>query len=123
MSRGIVVGVVVWALVTLIMRLWSGVLLPRSSFEFLKAFLLAVPVAGSLAIVLRLFVCPRGEVERFALGLAVPGLLLGAATLFAFGDVFPDATPLARGHYGTLMLWGYGLILAIFLLSVEGPKR
>jgi hypothetical protein len=122
MRFGLVYGIGLWALLTLAFKLIVDGDIVVLSAETLR---IVLPVFGAvLAVIisfaLRIYL-PPNEATRTGLRLAIPGLILGSATLLAFGR-FVARPSMEHGIvYAVFLLWTYGLILtAVALFCDDG---
>ncbi len=124
MRRGLIYGIGLWAGLTLGFKLVVDGDIIRFGGAALR---IALPVAGAIlaliiAFSLRIRLTPY-EATRTGLSLAIPGMILGAATLLALGRLM--ARPLMEHGivYAVFILWTYGLLLiAVVLFCDGGPE-
>ncbi len=121
MRRGLIIGIVGWLADIALFRLIGHRLMAHD--VFLTTYFVSGVLSVLAALVLCRFVCEEGKVARFGAGLAVPGLIGGAAAVLSFSAVFPNITAERADEFAALMLWGYGLLLASVLLFGERVVR
>ena len=112
MRRFVWIGLVVWLVATLAVRL-AGEHLFRSRSGALWALLFAVT---ALVIAVPVFQLARSLPTREAslravVLLVLPGMLLDAGTVFWVRSVFPNLPDSAGTPFASLLLWAYGIAL------------
>jgi hypothetical protein len=120
MRRFVWVGLAVWFLATLAIRLWGQyVFRTRSAAEWALLFgVTAVVIAVPISLLVRRL--PTGEAGlRAAVLVALPGLLLDTGIVLWFRSVFPNLPEMAGMPFAALLLWAY----AIALLAGVWPRR
>lgn len=111
MLRWIVIGVVVWATATIVLRLTDIFALPPGlSWRWVMWALAAVPLLGG-ACWLALRARAREDRMLVAIGIVAPGMAADAIVTLFYADVFPLADPGSASAFGALMLWGYAVVL------------
>lgn len=118
-------GLVIWALATLIMRL-VGQLFFSPGAELLL-LLLYVVTAPAMLLLVRALLGWRGVTGlwrlRATLLLALPGMLLDAPVVHFLADWLPNIPAAMAGAYGAWLLWAYALALLAALLPERLPFR
>lgn len=120
MRRFVWIGLALWLLATLAIRLWGQyVFRTRSAAEWALLFgVTAVVIAVPISLLVRRL--PTGEAGlRAAVLVALPGLLLDTGIVLWFRSVFPDLPEMAGMPFAALLLWAY----AIALLAGVWPRR
>jgi hypothetical protein len=120
MRRFVWIGLAVWLLATLAIRLWGqSVFRARSAAEWTLLFgLTAVAIAAPISLLVRGM--PTREAGlRAAVFVVLPGMLLDTGSVLRFRSVFPNLPEEARMPFAALLLWAY----AIALLAGAWPRR
>lgn len=122
MRFALVYGIGLWALLSLGFKLIVDgdlVVLSADSLRIMLPAMGAV-LAVIVAVALRISLPPE-DATRAGLRLAIPGLILGSATLLAFGR-FVARPSMEHGIvYAVFLLWTYGLVLtAVTLICDDG---
>jgi hypothetical protein len=120
MRRFVWIGLALWLLATLAIRLWGQyVFRTRSAAEWALLFgVTAVVIAVPISLLVRRL--PTGEAGlRAAVLVALPGLLLDTGIVLWFRSVFPNLPEMAGMPFAALLLWAY----AIALLAGVWPRR
>lgn len=121
MRRGLIYGIGLWAALTLGFKLIVDGEIIRFSASTLRVLLPVLGGAVAVVIPIALRISnPPYEATRTGLSIAIPGMILGAATLLAFGRLI--ARPMMEHGivYAVFMLWTYGLLLAAIALFCDG---
>ena len=121
MRRGLIYGIGLWAALTLGFKLLVDGDIIRFGGSTLRILLPIVGGAVALVIPLALRIgLPPYEATRAGISIAIPGLILGAATLLAFGRLI--ARPMMEHGivYAVFMLWTYGLLLVFIAFFCDG---
>lgn len=124
MRRGLIYGIVLWAALTLAFKLIVDGDIVRLSGSSLRIILPLIGAGLSLIVGLGLRIAyPPYDATRTGISMAVPGMILGCATLLAFGH-FVARPSMEHGIvYAIFLLWTYGLILtAVALFCDEGAR-
>lgn len=121
MRRGLIAGIVGLILLTVIFRMTGGMLFAR--FSLLSLLAVSGVISAVLSLILCRFVCQPGKMTRFGAGLAIPGLLGGAAAVVAFATIFPEIPSDRADDFAAIVLWANGIILASVLLFGEKVVR
>jgi hypothetical protein len=123
MRRGLIYGIGLWALLTLGFKAVVDGMIIGFSPDTLRVLLplTGVFLALGIAFFLRVSYAPQ-EATRTGISLAIPGLILGAATLLAFGQLI--AQPLMEHGivYALFLLWTYGLLLTAVALFCDDVR-
>lgn len=121
MLRGLIHGIVLWAALSLVFKLVIDGDLVAFSAGTIRALLpsFSVLLATAIALGLRISRTPF-EAMRTGLHLAIPGMILGSATLLMFGRLIAQPSMEHGIVYAVFMLWTYGLILAGIALFCDG---
>lgn len=120
MRRFVWIGLAVWLLATLAIRLW-GQSVFRAGSTTKWAFLFGVTAVG-IAVPISLLVrsLPTREAGlRAAVLVVLPGMLLDTGSVLWFRAVFPNLPEMAGIQFAGLLLWAY----AIALLAGAWPRR
>lgn len=120
MQRFVWIGLAVWLLATLAIRLWGQhVFRTRSAAEWALLFgVTAVVIAVPISLMVRRL--PTREAGLRAAVLVVqPGLLLDTGSILWFRSVFPNLPESVGMPFAALLLWAY----AIALLAGARPRR
>jgi hypothetical protein len=120
MRRFVWIGLAVWLLATLAIRLWGQtVFRTRSAAEWALLFgLTAVAIVVPISLLVRRL--PTREAGlRAAVLVVLPGLLLDTGSVLWFRTVFPNLPETAGMPFAALLLWAY----AIALLAGVWPRR
>ena len=120
MRRYIGIGLAVWLLATLAIRLWGQIVFHTGSTT--KWALLFGVTAVGIAVPISLLVrsLPTREAGLRAVALiALPGMLLDTGSVLWFRSVFPNLPEMAGMPFAALLLWAY----AIALLAGAWPRR
>jgi Family of unknown function (DUF5367) len=120
----VVVGVLIWFLATVVLRLWGHTFFivenPLSMGGVFLLVLIGLPVFTH-----QLFqwkkVLPHQRRDA-AICLVIPGMLLDVPTTYFFAQVYPNMLPSADGAFGAWLLWGYALVLITGLMTGR-PSR
>ncbi len=120
MRRFVWIGLAVWLLATLVVRLWGqSVFRSGSTAKWALLFgLTAVAIAVPISVLARRL--PTREAGlRAAVLIVLPGLLLDTGSVLWFRSVFPNLPEMAGMPFAALLLWAY----AIALLAGVWPRR
>jgi hypothetical protein len=120
MRRFVWIGLAVWLLATLAIRLCGQtVFRTGSAAEWALLFgLTAVAIAVPISLLVRRL--PTHEAGlRAAVLVVLPGLLLDTGSVLWFRSVFPNLPETAGMPFAALLLWAY----AIALLAGVWPRR
>ena len=120
MRRFVWIGLAVWLLATLAIRLWGqAVFRTRSAAEWALLFgVTAVAIAVPISLLVRSL--PTREAGlRAAVLVVLPGLLLDTGSVLWFRSFFPNLFEVAGMPFAALLLWAY----AIALLAGVWPRR
>ena len=120
MRRFVWIGLAVWLLATLAIRLW-GQSVFRSGSTTKWAFLFGVTAVG-IAVPISLLVrsLPTREAGlRAAVLVVLPGMLFDTGSVLWLRFVFPNLPEMAGMPFAALLLWAY----AIALLAGVWPRR
>jgi hypothetical protein len=123
MRRGLIVGILGWLAASVLFRLFGHLVLVGPGVPYAVALVVGGISAGALALLLARLFCEPGKTARFAAGVVIPGLLGDAAVTMAFARVFPALPPEFDGLFAAMMLWGYGVILAVLILFGDKVVR
>jgi hypothetical protein len=120
MRRFVWIGLAVWLLATLAIRLWGqSVFRTRSAAEFALLFgVTAVVIAVPISLLVRRLPTREAGLRAVAL-IALPGMLLDTGSVLWFRSVFPNLPEMAGMPFAALLLWAY----AIALLAGAWPRR
>lgn len=123
MGRGLLYGVVLWAILSLCFKLIVDGDVIHLSATQLRVVLPMIGVGAAVIVALATVISPAPgyDATRFGLGLAVPGLILGAAALLVFGRLVARPSLEHGVVYAILLLWTYGLILSAVALLGGDP--
>lgn len=123
MLRWMAIGLTIWAVATLAVRVTDAFALPPGFSDRLVFLdLLAVPILASALWVLVRTV-PRQDRLAAAAAIAVPGMVADAIATILYTDFFPLADPASASAFGALMLWGYAVVLLSGAAFSAGPSR
>jgi hypothetical protein len=118
--RAVILGFVLWLAGTLTFRFAGDVFFhpdPNGQWMLLAA---APFVAVALIWVsTRLLRVRPGDEAEAAMGIALPGMLLGAYATHEFATVFPNLDPTLDGPFGALMLVAHGSMVFAGLLFTK----
>jgi hypothetical protein len=120
MRRFVWIGLAMWLLATLAIRLWGqSVFRARSAAEWALLFgLTAAAVAVPISLLVRRL--PTREAGlRAAVLVVLPGMLLDTGSVLGFRSFFPNLPEVAGMPFAALLLWAY----AIALLTGVWPRR
>ncbi|SDU06066.1 DUF5367 family protein [Stappia sp. ES.058] len=119
MRRGLFVGIVGWIAASLLFRLFGHLILVGPGLAYVVALVVGGVAAGAISLLAAWLICEPGKSARFAAGVVIPGLLGDAAATLAFARVFPAIPSEYDVLFAAMMLWGYGVILAVLILFGE----
>ena len=114
------VGIVLWALATLLFRLVGQVLLPADDpGRVALVFVVTVPLMAMVAFAVYslLDVDPERRLAAATL-LVVPGMVLDALVVTTFGAVMPNMAPSLGSTFGGLLLLAYASVLVTGLVPL-----
>ena len=120
MRRFVWIGLAVWLLATLAIRLWGQtVFRTRSAAEWALLFgVTAVAIAVPISLLVRSL--PTREAGlRAAVLVVLPGMLLDTGSALWFRSFFPNLPEMAGMPFAALLLWAY----AIALLAGVWPRK
>ena len=112
MRRFVWIGLAVWLLATLAIRLWGqSVFRARSAADWALLFgLTAVAIAVPISLLVRRL--PTREAGlRAAVLVVLPGMLLDTGSVLWFRSVFPNLPEMAGMPFAALLLWAYTIAL------------
>lgn len=117
----LLLGFVVWLVVTVALRLVGQYLLdPTAPVVVGGLFVATVPALVGLALVLYRWRGVTGATRlQAAVALVLPGMLLDSLAVAWFGTVFPNTVPAAARYFGGPLLLAYASVL----LSAFVPGR
>jgi hypothetical protein len=123
MLRWMAIGLAIWAVATLAVRITDLFALPPGLSERLILLaLLAVPLlAGAFWLLVRHV--PRRDRLATAAAIAAPGMVADAIATVFYTQFFPLADPASASAFGALMLWGYAVVLLSGALFSAMPSR
>jgi NhaP-type Na+/H+ or K+/H+ antiporter len=106
-------SVAVWAVATLILRIWGQMFfIPESNLSMGASFLFSALFLPPLVYVLfrwqKVQHDQRGEALIY---LTIPSMLLDVVTTYFFAQLFPNLPTSAACAFGAWLLWGYAIIL------------
>lgn len=117
-------GVVIWAIITLIMRLWGHTFfIVESNLSMGASFLFSLLFLPLL--VYSLFRWQKVQPHQrmtVTVCLAIPSMLLDVVTAYFFAQVYPNVLPSADGAYGAWLLWGYAIVLLTGAIASQNDK-
>ena len=120
MRRFVWIGLAVWLLATLAIRLWGQIVFHAGSTTR-WAVLFGVTAVG-IAVPISLLVrsLPTREAGlRAAVLVVLPGMLLDTGSVLWFRSIFPNLPEMAGMPFAGLLLWAY----AVALLAGVWPRR
>ncbi|MBL6431163.1 MAG: DUF5367 family protein [Alphaproteobacteria bacterium] len=123
MRRGLIVGIIGWLAASLVFRLFGNLFLVGPGLPYVLALIVGGVLASAVALLAARLFCEPGKSARFAAGVVIPGLLGDAAATLAFAQVFPALPPAFDVLFAAMMLWGYGVILAVLILFGDKVVR
>jgi len=120
MRRFVWIGLAVWLLATLAIRLWGqSVFRAGTTAQWALLFgLTAVAIAVPISLLVRRL--PTREAGlRAAVLVVLPGMLLDTGSVLWFRSIFANLPEMAGMPFAALLLWAY----AIALLAGVWPRR
>jgi hypothetical protein len=123
MRRGLIVGILGWIGASIVFRLFGQYILVGPGLAYVVALVVGGVAASAVALLAARLFCEPGKSARFAAGVVMPGLLGDAAATLAFAQVFPAIPPEFDVLFAAMMLWGYGVILAVLMLFGDKVVR
>ncbi|MFD2573166.1 DUF5367 family protein [Spirosoma soli] len=120
-----IMGLVVWLIATLLIRLAGQYLfVPNSPYLTIGAFVgVAVLMAGLMTVLYRIKGVWGSQRLEAAVLFAVPGMLLDAGTVFFFTNVFPNMPAQASSLFAAWLFWGYSIVLLTGVITPKGPNE
>lgn len=122
MRRGVVLGFFGWMISTAFIRGFPNLFLPIDMDVFVSVFLIFGLLAMLIMMLAIKVICEPGKALRFGVGICMPGMVLDSAAVLTFERAFPWADPSMAGPFGAMMLWAYGLMLALTLVYGDRIK-
>ncbi len=117
MRRMVILGLVIWALATIALRL-GGQYVFRDTGTAAAVRLLLISLVLMIVVALLVLRRTRGAGERAlaAIALTAPGMLLDTVSAIWFSSVFPNIRPDAAGLFGGWLLFCNVVVLLTAVL-------
>jgi hypothetical protein len=114
--RAMGLGFLLWLGIWAAFRFAGQYILTPDEMQRMIVFIATPPVMWVLSYAgLKLLKEARGDEAEAAVGLALPGLFLGAFVTHEFARVFPNMDPTLDSAFGGLVLFAYASVLFLGL--------
>jgi hypothetical protein len=114
--RAMGLGFLLWLCIWALFRFAGQYVLTPDEMQRMIAFVATPPVMWAVSYAgLKLLKEARGDEAEAAIGLALPGLFLGAFVTHEFARVFPNMDPTLDSAFGGLVLFAYASVLFLGL--------
>ena len=114
--RAMGLGFLIWLAIVAVFRFAGHYILTPDEMLRMIAFVATPPIMWLVSYAcLKLLKEARGDEAEAAVGLALPGLFLGAFVTHEFARVFPNMDPTLDSAFGGLILFAYASMLFLGL--------
>lgn len=114
--RAMGLGFVLWLAIVALFRFAGDLVLTPDETQRMIVFVATPPIMWVIGYgCLKLLKEARGDEAEAAVGLALPGLFLGAFVTHEFSRVFPNVDPTLDSAFGALLLFAYASLLFLGL--------
>lgn len=114
--RAMGLGFLLWLGIWALFRFAGHYILTPDEMQRMIAFVATPPTMWFVSYgALKLLKEARGDEAEAAVGLALPGLFLGAFVTHEFARVFPNMDPVLDSAFGGLVLFAYASVLFLGL--------
>ncbi len=114
--RAMGLGFLLWLAIVALFRFAGQYILTPDETQRMIAFVATPPIMWLVSYaLLRLLKEARGDEAEAAIGLALPGLFLGAFVTHEFARVFPGMDPTLDSAFGGLVMFAFASVLFLGL--------